>query len=140
MIAAQTVVLYHSLPDEPSTHTLIDELQQEKVVLLPRVVNDTEMELRAYAGVDDLKIGAFGILEPCGLLFTDYTSIDLIIVPGMAFDRAGHRLGRGRGYYDRFLSRTRDIYKIGVCFPFQLADNVPTEETDVTMDEVITGI
>ena len=55
----------------------------------------------------------------------------------MAFDRQGHRLGRGKGYYDRFLSRVPNIYKIGVCFPFQLVDSVPFEDTDILMDEVV---
>ncbi len=135
-VDAKTVLLYHSLPDEPCTHDLINRLEG-KTVLLPRVISDTEMELRLYSGEGDLQIGAFGILEPCGKPFDDYSSIDLAIIPGMAFDKDCHRLGRGKGYYDRFLSRAHDIYKVGICFPFQLVDNVPTEETDIAMDEVI---
>lgn len=139
LTAAHTILLYCSLPDEVQTHDLLDELvAQGKTVLLPRVVSDTEMELCRYTGRDDLMPGAFGIMEPVGMLFTDYAVIDVAVVPGMAFDRQGHRLGRGRGYYDRFLSRVPFIYKIGVCFPYQLVDEVPADEDDVMMDCVVT--
>lgn len=76
-------------------------------------------------------------MEPTGELFTDYDLIDVAIVPGMAFDREGHRLGRGKGYYDRFLAQLPHIYKIGICFPFQLVDKVPADVHDILMDEVI---
>ena len=57
----------------------------------------------------------------------------------MAFDAQGHRLGRGRGYYDRFLAQAADVYKLGLCFPFQLVEAVPCEATDVAMDRVECG-
>ena len=66
--------------------------------------------------------------------------LSIAIVPAMAFDKQGHRLGRGKGYYDRFLSRIPNIYKIGVCFPFQMLESIPSESTDVVMDEVITSL
>lgn len=148
--AARTVMLYHSLPDEVNTHRLLADMPAAdaiaaktenplagKTILLPRVTSDTEMELRLYTGHDDLRPGAFGIMEPCGSAFTRYGEIDLAVIPGMAFDATGHRLGRGKGYYDRFLPLIPQAYKIGVCFPFQIVDNVPTEPTDVVMDEVV---
>lgn len=139
LVNADTLLLYSALPDEVPTQSLIDELvAQGKTVLLPRVVNDTEMELRQYTGMQDLQAGAFGILEPTGKLFTDYEKIDVVVVPGMAFDKEGHRLGRGKGYYDRFLAKIRNTYKIGLCFPWQLVDNVPTDEHDILMDEIMT--
>jgi 5-formyltetrahydrofolate cyclo-ligase len=135
---ARTVLLYSALPDEVPTLPLLNRLTAEgKTVLLPRVVSDTDMELRRYTGPNDLEPGAFGIMEPTGELFTDYDLIDVAIVPGMAFDREGHRLGRGKGYYDRFLARLPHIYKIGICFPFQLVDKVPADVHDILMDEVI---
>jgi 5-formyltetrahydrofolate cyclo-ligase len=77
-------------------------------------------------------------LEPIGEPFTDYASIDVAIIPGMAFDNKGHRLGRGKGYYDRFLSQlTSKTKKIGLCFPWQLVDVVPTDKNDISMDCVI---
>lgn len=135
-IEAKTILAYHSLPDEVATHDLVKKYSETKTLLLPRVIGDGAMELRRYRGDDDLRRGSFGIMEPCGELFSDYDQIDLAIIPGMAFDPQGHRLGRGKGYYDRFLARARNIYKVGICFPFQLVDEVPTDETDVDMDAI----
>ena len=136
---AHTLLLYSALPDEVPTQTLIDELvAQGKTVLLPRVVSDTDMELRRYSGPADLQQGAFGIMEPMAELFTDYAAIDVAIIPGMAFDDEGHRLGRGKGYYDRFLAKlSPTTYKIGLCFSWQRVDHVPTDDHDIPMDEVI---
>jgi 5-formyltetrahydrofolate cyclo-ligase len=88
--------------------------------------------------MDTLERGAFGILEPTGEVFLDYNQIELAIVPGMAFDKAGHRLGRGKGYYDRLLPNLH-CPKIGLALPCQIADEIPTEEWDIFMDEVIFG-
>lgn len=137
-VHAHTLLLYSALPDEVPTKVLIDELvAQGKTVLLPRVISDTDMELRRYTGRQDLQPGAYGILEPIGELFTDYEKIDVAIVPGMAFDAEGHRLGRGKGYYDRFLSRVPYIYRIGLCFSWQMVEQIPCDEHDILMDEVI---
>ncbi len=136
---AQTVMLYHPLPDEVDICPLLSA-GTGKTLLLPRVIDNTDMELRLYSSPEDMQRGSFGIMEPTGKLFTDYPSIDLAIVPGMAFDADGHRLGRGKGYYDRFLARLPHVYKIGVCFPFQVVEHVPTEETDIIMDEIISKI
>ena len=76
-------------------------------------------------------------MEPSGELFTHYDSIDVAIIPGMAFDAGGNRLGRGKGYYDRLLARIPDVYKIGICFDFQKVESVPADINDIKMDEVI---
>ena len=133
-----TILLYFALPDEVPTQKLLDQLvEQGKTVLLPRVISDTDMELRCYTGRHDLQTGAYGIMEPTGELFTDYPSIDVAIVTGMAFDTEGHRLGRGKGYYDRFLARVPNLYKVGLCFSWQIVDCVPSDEYDVVMDKVV---
>ncbi len=138
VLSARTLLLYSSLPDEVPTQELIDEfVSKGKTVLLPRVINDTDMELRHYTGGSDLKKGAFGIMEPTGELFTDYNKIDVAIIPGVAFDKEGHRLGRGKGYYDRFLPLLPNAYKIGVCYPSRLLEHIPTDEHDIHMDEII---
>ena len=136
----QTIMAYYSLPDEVNTHDLIDDLVAEgKTVLLPKVTGTDTMELRRYTGRADLKEGSFHILEPVGEPFTDFAAIDLILVPGLAFDAAGHRLGRGRGYYDRFLHSRDGSYcvKIGVCFDFQKVDEVPVDAFDIAVDKVV---
>lgn len=135
--AASTVLLYHSLPDEVDTHAFVRKWSTMKRILLPVVVGDN-LELRVYTGPADLTTGAYGIEEPTGARFADYGAIDLIVVPGVAFDRNGNRLGRGKGYYDRLLPRIPSAYKVGICFPFQIVDEVPAEPFDVRMDEVVT--
>ncbi|MGI6232641.1 MAG: 5-formyltetrahydrofolate cyclo-ligase [Prevotella sp.] len=137
---ARIVFAYYSLEDEVNTHKLINQLlEMGKKVVLPKVVGDGIMELREYASEADLKKGAFNIMEPTGNCFTAYNKIDVAIVPGMAFDRKGNRLGRGKGYYDRLLPQLINCYKIGICFPFQLVDRVPTNDFDIKMNEVITA-
>jgi len=138
IIDSRTILAYSALPDEVPTQALLDLLvKQGKTVLLPRVISDTDMELRRYTGRHDLQLGAYGILEPTGELFTVYDTIDVAIVPGMAFDAERHRLGRGKGYYDRFLARVPYLYKIGLCFSWQMVDKVPHDKHDIVMDEVI---
>ena len=135
---AKTIMMYYSLDDEVNTHEAVDLLvAQGKRVVLPAVTGETTMELRCYEGPNDLQGGFFHIMEPVGKPFTDYGEIDLIVVPGMGFDTRGNRLGRGKGYYDRFLARVPAIYKIGICFPFQKMPGIPTDENDIMMDEVL---
>lgn len=133
---AKTVLLYYSLPDEVYTHDFIEKWSIEKKILLP-VVNDDNMELRVYSGKEHMQKGSFNIDEPQGENFTDLTSIDVAIIPGVSFDSYGNRLGRGKGYYDRFLKRL-NTFKIGICFGFQLSEEIPHEEHDMAMDEIWT--
>lgn len=133
---AKTILLYHSLPDEVCTHKLIDEACKDKRVLLPTVVGD-DIELHLYTQTSSLHSGAFNIIESEDELFTNYMSIDLAIIPGMAFDSEGNRLGRGKGYYDRLLPRIT-CPTIGLCFPFQLLDYIPHEKHDCKVSFVIT--
>ncbi len=134
---ASTLLLYHSLKDEVYTHDFIEKWYKSKCIVLPVVVGD-ELELRCYTGAEKLATGAYGISEPEGEPFTDYEHIDLAVIPGVAFDLNGNRLGRGKGYYDRFLPLLPHACKIGVCFPFQLVDSVPAEPFDIRMDIIIT--
>ena len=135
--AAKTILLYSALPDEPETQSLINRWYGKKIILLPVVVGE-ELVLKVYEGEEMMKTGAFGIKEPQGKDFEDYRSIDLAIIPGVAFDNALNRLGRGRGYYDRLLAHPDfKAYKLGVCFPFQIVLQVPAEPHDFKMDEII---
>lgn len=137
--AARTVLLFHSLPDEPCTHDLLEVWRGRKRLLLP-VVCGSEIRLGLYQGKCGLSEGAFRIFEPVDAVGAADECIDLVVVPGVAFDARGHRLGRGRGYYDRFLGRlARRPYLLGICFSFQLLPEVPSEPHDVVMDEVLTN-
>ena len=136
---AGTLLMYYPLPDEVDVRPLINEaFESGKRVLLP-VVRGEELELHLYEGEGSLKEGAFGIMEPTGSLFApeNYDGIQLALISGMAFDGVGHRLGRGKGYYDRLLPKLKDTKLIGLCFPFQLLDEVPAESHDISVGEVI---
>jgi 5-formyltetrahydrofolate cyclo-ligase len=134
---ASVVLLYWSMDDEVQTHDFVNRWYGQKVILLPCVDGD-DLRLRQYTGPQCMTAGEqFGIEEPTGAEFTDLDKVDLIIVPGVAFDRQRNRMGRGRGFYDRLLKSTPNAYKVGVGFNFQLVDNVPVEPFDVPMDNVI---
>lgn len=134
---AKTILLYWSMDDEVQTHDFVNKWYQQKTLLLPCVDGD-DLRLRQYTGPNCLKAGEqFGIGEPTGPEFTALDTIEMIIVPGMAFDRNNNRMGRGRGFYDRLLKSTPNAFKVGVAFDFQMVENVPTEEFDVPMNAVI---
>lgn len=124
------------MEDEVNTHSFIEKWYKKKKILLPVVIGN-ELIIRTYTGKSSLCVGSYGILEPMGETFTEYTSIDLAIVPGVAFDMKGHRLGRGKGYYDRLLPQI-NARKIGICFPFQVVGEVPSEDFDICMNDIIT--
>ncbi len=135
-IRAKNILLYYSLPDEVQTHEFITRWHRRKQIFLPAIAGD-ELELRLYTSEGAMKKDIYGIDEPTGKPVTNYESIDLAIIPGMAFDKQGNRLGRGKGFYDRLLPRLK-AYKIGVCFAFQVVDSIPSETFDVQMNEVMT--
>lgn len=138
--AAQTILAFYPLPDEPDLRPLLEQYHRTKRILLPVVQGDS-MVVREYEGQASLREGAFHILEPLGPdLPLPSLQVDLVLVPGVAFDAAGHRLGRGKGYYDQFFANHPKIaatYKLGIAFPFQIVEEIPTDPHDVQMDEVL---
>lgn len=134
-LMADKVLMYHSLPDELSTRTFLRKWGGRKHFYLPRV-NGVNLEILPY-DESRLELGAFHIEEPTGADTVDPDTLELIIVPAVAYDRKGNRLGRGKGFYDRLLETARAT-KIGVGYEFQLLDELPTEPHDVPMDMVIT--
>ena len=137
---AKIILMYYSLPDEVNTHTFIDEMTAlGKTVLLPVVKDSENMEIREYSGRKDLTEGSFHIMEPIGKLFPPerFGEIEVGVIPGMSFDEKGNRLGRGKGYYDRFLKKVPTLFKIAIYFDFRKTYTIPTEETDIRMDCII---
>lgn len=131
---ASRVMLYASLPDEVQTLAFIEKWQKTKTVILPTVVGDDIIPVQSSADAA-MQEGDFHILEPQN---TPYTGdFDLIVVPGMAFDRQGSRLGRGKGFYDRFLAKHPKTPTIGLCFDFQVVEYIPKEPHDIIIGEVI---
>ena len=135
-INAHNIIIYWSMPDELPTHNFIIRWSKKKTMLLP-VVKGEDMLIKPFSTKEELKQGSLGIWEPDTQ--KEYlNSIDLVIVPGVAFDRDKSRLGRGKGYYDRYFINKR-IVKIGVCFDFQLLESIPIDSFDIKMDKVITS-
>ena len=137
-IEARNVLCYWSLPDEVNTHDLVTRAAASgKTVFLP-VVNGDDLIIRQFTGLDKMHDGeSYSIPEPkTGSREASIDEIDLVIVPGVAFDREGGRMGRGKGFYDRLLSGS-SVFKTGICFDFQLVKSVPKEPHDILMDKVI---
>ena len=130
----RTVAVYSALPGEVDLTPVLRRLP-ERTWVFPKIVGH---HLTFHAG-DRLLPGAHGILEPAaGTPEIQLGEIDAFICPGLAFDAQGHRLGRGRGFYDRLLAQARpDSRKIGICFPFQIVPDTFAEPHDVKMDAVI---
>ncbi len=133
-LMAKHILMYHSLPDELSTRDFLRKWNGEKKFYLPRV-NGVNLEVLPYEE-SRLELGAFHIEEPTGNETVDPDTLELIVVPAVAYDRKGNRLGRGKGFYDRLLGSTKAT-KVGVAYEFQIVDEVPVEQHDIPMDIVI---
>ena len=133
-VKAKKIMLYSALPDEVQTQAFLEKWHLKKTIILPTVVGDDIIPVE-YAKDTYFAVGDFNILEPQNEPYTG--DFDLIVVPGVAFDRQGNRIGRGKGYYDRFLSKHLEVKRIGICFDFQLVEVVPAEPFDIKMDEVV---
>ncbi|MFC1648068.1 5-formyltetrahydrofolate cyclo-ligase [Nanoarchaeota archaeon] len=133
--SSQDICIYVSKSDEVQTHELIINMLGNKNVLVP-LTQEEGLKIVQLKSFEELNPGAFGILEPPNRE-EHIGEPDMIITPGQAFDVAGYRLGRGLGYYDKYLKNLEAI-KVGLTFDENLLDEVPTEEHDVPMDIIIT--
>jgi len=135
---AEIIMAYWSMDDEVFTHDFIQKYQNKKKIILP-VVNGDNLDLKEFTGLSNLRSeNYFGIGEPKGELFEQGNKIDLIIIPGVAFDKSLNRLGRGKAYYDKLLNTTKAL-KVGVCFDFQMLESIPVGKYDVKMDLILTN-
>lgn len=139
---AHTILFYVSYGSEVATHEMIQTcLATGKKVVVPCTdAKHKRLSLSELRRWDDLGVGAYYIQEPkveCRYEVS-IDAVDLIIVPGIAFDCAGHRIGHGMGYYDRLLSENVKATKIGLAFELQLVEKIPAEHHDVSVDMIIT--
>jgi 5-formyltetrahydrofolate cyclo-ligase len=134
---SRTIMFFVSFNSEVDTHEMLKEALKNKVVVVPKVVHH-EIEPSIIIDFDNLISGKFGILEPIDLMRTSYKNIGLVLVPGIVFDKEGHRIGYGYGYYDRFLAKVPKAVKIGLAFDFQIVDKIPKEAHDVPVDFIVT--
>ena len=134
---SKTVMLFVSFGSEVHTHDMIKESLKNKTVVVPKVMHH-EIEPSVIIDFDNLVAGKFGILEPIEAMKIAYKNINLVLVPGIVFDREGHRIGYGFGYYDKFLAKVPKAIKIGLAFDFQVVDKIPREMHDVHVDMIVT--
>lgn len=133
---ARTVLIYYPIHNEVDLRPLLVKYESQKTFLFP-VTHRHSMEVRPYDGEDMMRKGRLGVPEPQTDTFKG--TIDLIIVPGVVFDKHCHRIGRGGGYYDKFLSKQLHATKMGVCYAFQLKKHdIPHSWRDRKMDRVVT--
>jgi len=130
-----------SFRNEIDTFRILDGvLRDHKRLCLPRISGDkTHLTFHEITSLQDLTPGTYGILEPPPHRATPLDQLDLVIVPGLAFDRTGNRLGFGKGYYDKVLPRLRrDALSIGLCYSFQVVEAVPYAGHDVPVHSLLT--
>jgi len=139
--SAHTILFFAPLPDEPDVWPLLEKLlPTKKICALPAFDSATQIysARRVQNLTTDIAAGKFGIREPsAGCPEISLNVLDLILVPGIAFDWHGHRLGRGKGYYDRLLANGHGL-KCGVAFDGQMVKKIPAETHDVRMDFIVT--
>ncbi len=133
---ARSVAFYYALPDEVQTARFLNEWYCKKQLFLP-VIKGDDIYFELFEGDQHLRSGSLGIPEPILKEKNKNPELDLIVIPGVAFDRQLNRMGRGKGYYDRFLDQTT-AHKTGICFGFQLFDQIPAASFDIKMDRIIT--
>lgn len=133
---AKIIGAYFATGSEVKTDLLIGEAKRlGKVVALPRAEKDM-INFYEISSTSELVAGRFGVMEP--LPVRPVHTIDLLVVPGIAFDKKGYRLGYGKGYYDRYLSEKKPQFAIGLAYNFQLLESLPHDAHDVKMDAIST--
>lgn len=139
---AKTVLFYASMPGEVDTFVMMTQaMKLRKRIALPIISRDQRKMIPTLThSLEDLSCGPYNIRQPHAdpAQEVDLSAIDAVIVPGLAFDKAKNRLGRGAGYYDRFLaSLPEKTSTVGLAFDFQVIDSLPVEEHDVPCTHLI---
>jgi len=135
--AAERVLLYYPVKGEPDITPLLSTLIASRGgIVLPKVEGD-QLTLYSVEDLGSLRRGRFGVPEPSRGERVDPAELDLAVIPGVIFDRHGYRIGFGKGYYDRLLSRIRSP-KVGVAYSFQVLEEIPRDPWDKPVDMVVT--
>ena len=139
---AKIILLYVSYDNEVCTHEMIKEsLAMKKQVVVPKTdMNNRTIICSSLTSWDNLIPGAYTILELRQECINEVPpeSIDLMIIPGVAFDSQGNRIGHGMGYYDRLLEKKMRTHCLGLAFEIQIVKNIPTEKHDVKVEKIVT--
>jgi 5-formyltetrahydrofolate cyclo-ligase len=136
---AASIMIYHSIGNEVETVSIIQRLlTMGKMVSLPVCMPSRNLVAGLVNDMNQLVTTRYGLKEPDPLKLQSPEFIDIIVVPGLAFDLCGYRLGRGAGYYDRFLRGYPDTLKIGLAYDLQVSPRIPVESHDVRLDGLVT--
>jgi len=137
---ARWVALYAPLQNEIDTALLFAAARRAGKRVWYPLVCGKQLAFHEVTALEQLSRGSFGILEPCPVMVGQEQAVpDLIVVPGVAFDLHGHRVGFGKGYYDRYLAELQQLpLLVGLCHDFQLCDQVPAEGHDIRMHCLVT--
>jgi 5-formyltetrahydrofolate cyclo-ligase len=136
---ADPVLAFMSISSEvPTTMLLEGVLARDKRLLLPYVADDGALRAAAISSLRELEPGYRGIPEPRARLPIAPDAAGVVIVPGVAFDERGGRLGYGGGFYDVFLRAAAKVPRIGICFEMQIVDEIPVEDHDQRVDLIVT--
>jgi len=138
---AKIIMAYLSMPDEIQLQEFFTAALADKKILAVPFIAAGEMTAVVLPNLNSLEVGAYGIatVKSDVRKFVDAEKIDCVITPGLAFDKRGHRLGKGGGFYDKFLLRAVNAKKIALAYDCQLVDSVPAESFDVNVDMVLTA-
>ncbi len=135
LAAFKFVLSFASLPDEIDTRAINEKLAEEGRLALPRIVNGKLQPYRV-SDLSTLKASHYNILEPTHHEPISQSEIECILVPGLCFTSNGHRIGFGKGHYDRFLAHLIATPKFGIGFKEQLIDRIPIEEHDIQLTKI----
>ncbi len=138
--SAQHILFYYSVNGEADTHKLIENHLENKQLYLPVITDSSKFQAIPLSSPLNLKRGFEKVPEPIGIepSSTYDQSVEIIVVPGVAFDLKGDRLGMGKGYYDRYLQRQKGKLKIGLAYAEQILDSIPKDNYDEPVDIIIT--
>ena len=133
---ARTIMIYYPIHNEVDLRPLLQRYKDQKTFILP-VTHSKGLEPRKYVSEETMQRGRYSVPEPQTATFKG--QIDLILVPGVIFDLKCNRIGRGAGFYDRFLKKHKDVPQLGVAYDFQIKNHdIPHSHFDKPVDGVIT--
>ena len=136
-LSSKTIGIYVSLPTEVETRLIIEDAFKHHRVCVPRVEGET-MSFYEIQSLHELKEGHFHVEEPINNHFISPESIDLMIVPMLAYDQECYRVGYGKGFYDRYFAQGFHGYKLGLAYSFQKVNQIDKSPYDIPLDEIIT--
>lgn len=132
-----TLFAFFPIAGEVDIKAILEDAIATRRLALPRTHGDGSLSFHLITDLQQLQTGRFQIAEPVNTDAMVPTRDDLMLIPALAYDRTHHRLGRGKGYYDRYLAHHNSVATIGVCRSWQLVEAIPTEKWDRTVEQVI---